>query len=107
MKRAKVLIEFADKDDFSRKYKVGEELKGFDEQRIKSLVRRGIAGYDNDDTSDIDMSDNYQSIVAQVATFEDVAKLKLYLESENAREKSRTSVVEAIEQRLKNLVGDE
>ena len=46
MKKAVVLIEFADKNDFAKKYKVGDELTGFSEERIASLVKRGLAEYE-------------------------------------------------------------
>jgi hypothetical protein len=105
MKKVIVLTEFADKDNFAKRYKVGEELTGFSEERLASLVERGIVGYEQEPiVSDIDMSGNYQKIVSQVKTFEDVEKLKQYLEVEKASEKPRASVVKAIEERLASLV---
>jgi hypothetical protein len=44
MGKVVVLTEFADKDNFAKRYKVGEELTGFSEERIANLVARGIAG---------------------------------------------------------------
>lgn len=108
MKKVIVLTEFADKDNFTKRYKVGDELTGMSEERIASLVARGLAGQEKEPiVSDIDMSGNYQKIVSQVKTFEDVEKMKQYLETEKASEKPRASVVKAIEERIASLVGDE
>jgi len=107
MKKVIVLTEFADKDNFTKRYKVGDELTGFSEDRIASLIALGIAGYEQEPiVSDIDLSVNYQKIVSQVKTFEDVEKLKQYLETEKASDKPRASVVKAIEDRIASLVGE-
>lgn len=104
MKKAIVLIEFADKDNFAKRYKVGDELpKDFTEERIANLEKRGLVGYGQPAVDDIDLSQNYQNVVAQVKVFADVDKLKGYLEAEQANEKPRASVVKAIEERIANL----
>ncbi|MCD8137667.1 MAG: hypothetical protein LUH01_17640 [Parabacteroides gordonii] len=54
-------------------------------------------------TNDIDMTQQWQKVVAAVKSFEDVEKLKGYLSSENASEKPRTSVVVALEARIAEL----
>ena len=105
MKKVVVLIGFADKDNFAKKYQVGDELTGMSEERIASLVKRGLAGYEKDIVvTDIDLSLQWQQVVQQVKTFEDVEKLNQYLETEKASVKSRESVVKAIEERIASLV---
>ncbi len=122
MKRAIVLIEFADKNDFTKRYKVGEELKGFDKERIASLVERGLVGIEKEpnssnktkeedeakspDVVEIDMSGNYQRVIAQVKQLDDIEALKHYLEIENTGAKPRVSVVKAIEERIASLVDE-
>jgi hypothetical protein len=95
------LTEFADKDNISKRYKVGEELVGFSEERIASLLARGLAGYEREVVDgDIDLSSQWQKVVSMVKGFEDVEKLKQYLETEKASEKPRESVVKVIEERI-------
>lgn len=53
--------------------------------------------------TDIDMTQQWQTIVAAVKTFEDVEKLEGYLTAENALEKPRVSVVLALDKRIKEL----
>jgi hypothetical protein len=107
MGKVVVLKEFADKNNFAKKYKVGEELIGFSEDRIANLVKRGLAGEEKEPPLiDIDMAGNYQTIISQVKGFEDVEKLKGYLEAEQSLEKPRVSVVKAIEDRIANLADE-
>lgn len=103
-----VLKEFADKNNISRKYKVGDELKDFSKERIANLVQRGLAEIQgkNDDVTGIDLSAHYKTVISQVEKFEDVEKLQQYLEIEKASEKPRETVVKAIEERIANLVGE-
>lgn len=104
MKKAIVLIGFADKDNFAKRYNVGDELPGsFTEERIANLVSRGIVSYEQPPLDDIDLTQNYQNVVAQVKAFADVEKLQGYLEAEQANEKPRASVVKAIEERIAKL----
>lgn len=49
MGRVVVLVEFADRDCFSKRYGVGEGLFGFDEERIADLVNRGIVKVEEDE----------------------------------------------------------
>lgn len=53
--------------------------------------------------TDIDMTQQWQKIVAAVKTFEDAEMLKGYLAAENALEKPRVSVVLALDNRIKEL----
>ena len=109
MEKVIVLVEFADKYNFAKKYKVGEELKvaDFGKERVANLVERGLVsdGKDNKDepVTDIDLTANYQKIIAQVKIFEDVEKLEQYLAAEKAVKSPRSSVVKAIEERLVQL----
>lgn len=106
MKKVIVLIEFADRDNINKRYKVGSELSGFSEDRIASLVKRGLVEYEKEPAvSDIDLSLQWQQLVSQVKAIEDVEKLKQYLETEKANEKPRESVVKAIEERIESLAG--
>lgn len=52
---------------------------------------------------DIDMTQQWQKVVAAVKTFEDVEKLKDYLATENSTDKPRASVVVALEVRIAEL----
>ena len=95
-----VAIEFADKDSITKRYKVGEELIGFDEERIAKLVDRGIVAIEQEEVLDIDLSEHYKKVISAINIFGDVEKLKQYLEVENESDKPRTSVVQAIEDRI-------
>ena len=109
-----VLKEFADKNDFRKRYQPGDELPGtFDEARLANIVKLGLAkvedtgagnGNGNNHLTDIDLTGKAADIAAQVKVFTDVEKLKQYLETENASETPRTTVVKAIEARLANIV---
>ena len=106
MKKYIVIKEFADKDDFRKQYKVGDELPGtFDEARIANIVNLGLAKVEDDEpVTDIDLTGKSADVIAQVKVFEDVEKLKKYLETEQSAEKPRKTVVEAIEARIANIV---
>jgi len=54
--------------------------------------------------TDIDLTGKAADIAVQVKVFTDVEKLQKYLETENATEKPRETVVKAIEARLANIV---
>ena len=111
-----VLTEFADKDDFRKRFKVGDELPAtFDEARLANIVKFGYAkveetnsgngnNLDGNPVTDIDLTGNVAGIVAQVKVFTDVEKLKKYLETEQASETMRKTVVEAIQKRIANIV---
>lgn len=100
MKNMIVLIEFADKDNFAIKYKVGQKLEGFDDDRIEKLVKRGLVGPEVIEILDIDLSEHYKKVISNIEAFNDVEKLKLYLAAESEVEKPRASVVKAIEDRI-------
>ena len=92
MKRVVVLVEFADRDCFSKRYGVGEELFGFDEERIADLVNRGIVKVEDDEQED-----------TQKTSAADLKALNELLDSEREREKPRSTVVKAIEERIAKL----
>lgn len=107
MGKAIVAIEFADKDSITKRYKVGEELEGFTEERIAKLVDRGIVEIEQDEVTDIDLSEHFKTVISAISVFNDVEKLELYLEIENESDKPRASVVKAIESRLALLEEEE
>jgi len=110
-----VVQEFADKNDFRKRYNPGDELPGefdtdgnrtgFDKNRLEKIVKLGLAKIEDDmPVTDIDLTGKASDIIAQVQVFEDVEKLKQYLETENATDKPRKTVVDAIEARLANII---
>lgn len=54
-------------------------------------------------TDEIDMTQQWQKVIASVKSFEDIEKLQRYLASEKASEKPRMSVVVALEARITEL----
>lgn len=110
--KVKVLSKFVDKYDFSKVYNVGDEVDTFDEARIKELVERGLVEVEGkkdtkDPVLDIDLTQGWQKVVSEVKTFEDLDKLKAYLETEKKADKIRNSVVAALEARIKELTPTE
>ena len=53
--------------------------------------------------TDIDLSKGAKEVISLVVSFTDVEKLNEYLASENAAEKPRSTVVDAIQARLEEL----
>lgn len=53
--------------------------------------------------TEIDMSLQWQKVIALIKVFGDVEKLKGYLEAENAADKPRVSVIAALEGRISEL----
>ena len=113
MMKVRVLVEFADREDFYKRYGVGDEVSFVDSEYVRMLVWRGIAEAaeglkDGDsDVSDIDLSKQWNNVVAAVKVFGDVGKLQQYLDAENANAKPRATVVKAIEARLAELAGED
>lgn len=108
--KVKVLNRFVDKDDFSKEYKPGDVVESFDEARIKELTDKGLVEAEGKKESkdpvvltDVDMTQGWQKVVADVKTFGDLDKLKAYLEAESKTDKPRNSVVSALEARIKEL----
>jgi hypothetical protein len=105
-----VLREFADKDDFAKKYKVGDKLPtNFSKERIANIVGLGLAksmeiNADNDMAIDIDLTGSAVEIIKKVKIFTDAEKLKQYLTQEKSAEVPRVTVIKAIEERIVNLV---
>lgn len=54
-------------------------------------------------TDEIDMTQQWQKVIASVKSFEDIEKLQRYLAFEKASEKPRMSVVVALEARITEL----
>ena len=52
MKKLVVLCEFVDKDDFSKKYNVGDTVEFIDESRIEKLVALGLCGVEDENKDD-------------------------------------------------------
>lgn len=102
MKRVVVLIEFADRDCFSKRYGVGEELFGFDEERIADLVNRGIVKVEDDEQEDTQKT-SAADLIAYANESENLEALNELLNSEREREKPRSTVVKAIEERIAKL----
>lgn len=73
-------------------------------QTVKTATPGQSEKSDVDATStDIDMSQQWQKVIALIKVFGDVEKLKGYLAAENAAEKPRVSVVAALESRITEL----
>jgi hypothetical protein len=119
MKKYIVTVEFADKDNLSKHYRPGDELPGtFGEDRLANIVSRGLAkvedtgagagngsgSSDKNPVTDIDLSAKVADLLPRIKVFEDVEKLKQYLEAEKAADKPRSTVVKAIEARLADIV---
>jgi hypothetical protein len=122
MKKYIVLKEFADKNNVAKRYNVGDELPAsFGEDRLANIVSRGLAKVEDTEAgngksengnnnqgagntiTDIDLTVNAATVIAQVKGFADVEKLTQYLETEKSAEKSRQTVIKAIEDRLAKL----
>ncbi|GEM_PF-5480529 len=104
-----VLQRFGDIKDFTKKYEVGKEYD-FNDERAKSLIEIKLVKPADENPSginltltDIDMSGSWQKITADVKTFSDLEKLKGYLGTENASDKPRKSVVDALNTRINEL----
>ncbi len=98
-----VTAKFRDKVT-KKVYSPNDEITHFDEVRAKDVIERGLAKEKVAPATDIDLSLAAQKVIASVQTFTDVDKLKDYLQQENASEKPRKTVVEAIESRLSELI---
>ena len=104
-KKVTVVKEFADPNDFSKRYKVGDELKGLDESCITYYTSLGIVEVEQDLDSgdDSGLSDNWKTVVSQIKEMTDMNELLERYKKENEREKPRNSVLTAIEERIKFL----
>ena len=107
-----ILHKFVDKHDFSKVYNVGDEVDTFDEARIKELVEKGLVEVEGKKepkapVTDIDLTQGWQKVVSEVKAFEDLEKLKAYLDTEQKADKIRNSVVAALEARIKELTPTE
>lgn len=98
-----VTTKFRDKVT-KKVYSPNDEITHFDDDRAKDAIKRGLAKEKLAPVTDIDLSLAAQKVIASVQTFTDVEKLKGYLQQENASEKPRKTVIEAIESRLSELI---
>lgn len=103
MKKVIVLVEFADRDCFSKRYVVGEELVGFDEDRISKLTERGLVKIENDESNDDSPRIGAAELIAIIKETMDVDTLNEFLNAENESEKPRSTVLKAIEDRISKL----
>ena len=73
-------------------------------QTVKTATPEKPEKRDVDTTlTEIDMSLQWQKVIALIKMFGDVEKLKGYLEAENAADKPRVSVIAALEGRISEL----
>lgn len=95
---------FRDKDT-KEYYAPGTEITAFEDERAKDVIKRGLAVEVkvSQPVTDIDLSKGAKEVVSLVAAFTDVDKLNGYLTAENAAEKPRVTVVNAIQARLEEL----
>jgi hypothetical protein len=115
MKKYIVLKEFADKDNFAKRYPLGSSLpSGFSEERLENIVNAGLAKVvdekptekltePNKLVTDIDLTEKVVDLLPSIKVFTDAEKLKQYLETEKAAEKPRETIIKAIEAQLANL----
>jgi hypothetical protein len=107
MKKYIVINDFADKDNFAKKYKSGDVLPDtFGEERLAAIVKSGLAKIVDDvnAATGIDLSKGVVDIIAKVKEFNDAEKLEQYLSEEKSAEFPRVTVIEAIEKRLASIV---
>ena len=109
MKKAKVIKEFRDVNNFTKVYKVDDEVE-FDEVRLTRLVELGLVEDESTESdkdkapiTDIDLTKMWMQVVSDVKSFTDVDKLKLLLDTESKLDKPRDSVVKAIQERIEEL----
>lgn len=113
MAKVTVLKVFRDKNNYAKVYNPGEVVEGFDDARIADLVKRGLVESkggkkaDADEVVDvfgsIDLSKAAKSVIEAIAEESDAKNLTLALEAENAKEKPRKTVIEAIYARITEL----
>ena len=113
----KVLSKFVDKYDFSKTYNPDDIVDSFDDARIKDLVERGLVEVEGKKEpkepkdpitlTDIDMTQGWQKVVSEIKGFNDLEKLKAYLEAETKADKPRNPVVSALDARIKELTPKE
>ncbi len=86
-------------------YQPGTVISHFDEERAKDVIKRKVAVEVKTSkvVTDIDLSKGAKEVISLVVSFTDVEKLNEYLASENAAEKPRSTVVDAIQARLEEL----
>lgn len=114
-RRVIVKNEFADKNQFSKRYSVGEELVDFDEARIQDLVERGLVvieggedqSQETESNESIDLSKSAKDILGLIKDIDDVEALNVALRAESESEKPRSTVVEALTERISQLTEDE
>lgn len=104
MTKVVILRPFRDKFQFTKTYKVGEEVETFDEVRIADLAKRGLVEIVCGAPGvGIDISKAAKYVIEAISACEDSDALKEALSAENAKDKPRKSVVEALESRIAEL----
>lgn len=101
MRKVIVLNEFADRDCFSRRYTVGEELDGFSADRIDELLSRGLVRIEERETDIRHL--NVSDLLPMIAAMTETDQLERLLLLENESDKPRSTVVKALEGRLSHL----
>lgn len=84
-------------------YQPGTVISHFDEERAKDVIKRKLAVEVKTSKVVTDLSKGAKEVISLVVSFTDVEKLNEYLASENAAEKPRSTVVDAIQARLEEL----
>ena len=104
MKKVKVLTEFRDKFNFAKLYKAGDEVDGFDADRIADLVKRGLVEVPGSMTmiGSVDLSGSVAEVSKAIATVDDIQVLNEVLAAEKA-DKNRSGAIKAIEARITDL----
>lgn len=113
MAKVKVLKEFRDKFNFSKIYKAGDEVDGFEKARIASLVERGLVETIGSKVvvgvgfGKIDISKPVKVVLEAIEMESDVKNLTIALEAENANEKPRKTVIAALNDRIAEITLNE
>jgi len=109
--KIKVLKVFRDKLTKTM-YKPDDVIDHFDDARAQDALNRKLVEKVDDKKepekeplTEVDMTQSWQKVVADIKRFTDVDKLKGYLEAENKAEKPRESVTKAINDRINELAG--
>ena len=108
--KATVLKDFLDKENRGLFLKKGEEIER-SEERIKFLADEGLVKSckvkqdkkDIEPVEVIDLTKNWQQVIADVNNCSNLDNLKVALEAENKVDKPRGSVIKALNERITEL----
>lgn len=86
-------------------YQVGQEIEGFDSDRINDLVKKGVIKIEDMEKSSatVNIYQSAQHIKKEVAECSDIVELKRVLEDERKQEKPRKGVLSMITDRIEEL----